>query len=168
MMSTSEDLTVRTGLLMEAVESQRALAGEALERLHERLAGLDDVVREEIRVTLLEELRALGEEGRQAAASLRGLRRAAHAHLAAWSAAIAAVAAAIPLLLSWWLLPRAADVAALRSTRAELTANLAQLTQHGGRVQLRRCGAVARLCVRIDRAAPAYGEGGEFAVVKGY
>jgi hypothetical protein len=163
-----DDLTVRAGLLLDTVESQRMQATEVLERLQQHLAHLDDVVRDEIRATLLEELRALTEEGRQARASLRRLRQAAHAHLGLWSAAIAVFAAAVPLALSWWLTPSAAELDALRVTRAQLTANLAQLSAEGGRVQLRHCGSSPRLCVRVERTAPRYGEGGEYAIVKGY
>jgi hypothetical protein len=74
----------------------------------------------------------------------------------------------IPLGLCLWVLPTRADVARLRATRDELAANLVRLTQQGGRAQLRHCGTEQRLCVRIDRAAPAYGEGAEYLVVKGY
>jgi len=35
-------------------------------------------------------------------------------------------------------------------------------------VQLRHCGAARRLCVRVDRGAPLYGEAADFLVVKGY
>jgi hypothetical protein len=47
-MSTPEaavaDTTVRIGLLMEAVESQRALVSSALEQLQQHTAGLDAIV----------------------------------------------------------------------------------------------------------------------------
>jgi hypothetical protein len=33
---------------------------------------------------------------------------------------------------------------------------------------LRHCGDAQRLCVRVERAAPRYGEGGEYAIVQGY
>lgn len=163
-----EDVTVRMGLLMEAVESQREQAAAALERLERHAAGLDTVVREQIRATLTEELTELTEEGRRAAHSLRGAGQAANRRVLAWSIGSAALAAAIPLGISIWLLPTPADVAALRATRDQLTANLTRLTEQGGRVQLRRCGAAGRLCVRIERAAPAYGEGADYAIVKGY
>jgi hypothetical protein len=163
-----DDLTVRAGLLLDSAEAQRAQATEVLERLQQHLAQLDDVVRDEIRATLLEELRTVADEGRQASASLRRLRQAAHAHLGLWSTVIAAGAAAVPLALSWWLTPSAAELDALRTTRAELKANIAQLSAAGGRVQLRHCGDVARLCARVERAAPRYGEGGEYAILKGY
>jgi hypothetical protein len=72
-----EDDTLRLGLLAEAVQGQQTLAGTALERLREHTAGLDAIVREEIRHTLVEELRSLGDDSRRAGAALRRLQRAA-------------------------------------------------------------------------------------------
>ena len=46
--------------------------------------------------------------------------------------------------------------------------DIARLTQQGGHVELRRCGAARRLCVRVDRGAPMYGEAADYLVVKGY
>jgi hypothetical protein len=163
-----EDLTVRIGLLMEAVESQRDLTAGVLERLERQVAGLDEVVRDQIRATLAEELGALTEEGRRAAQSLRGLGQLAHRRVFFSGIASAVLAALIPLGIWWWLLPSPAELDRLRATRDGLAANVARLTEQGGRVQLRRCGAGDRLCVRIERAAPAYGEGADYAVIKGY
>jgi hypothetical protein len=163
-----EDLTVRIGLLMEAVESQRALASTALEQLQGHLAGLDGVVRDQIRATLAEELHTLAAESDHAVRSLRSAARAANLRLAVWTGAVSTVAVAIPLGLCLWLLPTRADIAALRSTRDELAANVLRLAQQGARAQLRRCGSTQRLCVRIDRSAPAYGEGADYLIVKGY
>ncbi|TLY70668.1 MAG: hypothetical protein E6K35_14360 [Gammaproteobacteria bacterium] len=159
---------MKVGLLMEAAETQRALAAAALEQLREHAAGLDGIVREEIRSTLIEELGALDEESRRAAQSLRALKQAASLRLAAWSVGVAALSAAIPLTIGWWLLPSHAEVAALRVTRAELSSHVAQLIQQGGRVELRHCGAARRLCVHVDRSAPTYGEASDYLVVKGY
>jgi hypothetical protein len=78
------------------------------------------------------------------------------------------VAAALPFALAWWLLPSRAELQALRATRDELAGNIARLSERGAQAQLRRCGSERRLCVRIDRSAPAYGESGEYLVVKGY
>jgi hypothetical protein len=163
-----EDVTVRIGLLMEAVESQRALASAALEQLQGHVAGLDAVVRAEIRSTLGEELHTLAAEGERAVLSLRSAARAANLRLAVWTLAVSAVAGAIPLGLCLWLVPTRADVAGLRATRDELAGNVVRLTQQGGRAQLRHCGNTQRLCVRIDRAAPAYGEAADYLIIKGY
>src|SRR5437763_479431 len=107
---------MKVGLLMEAAETQRALAAAALEQLREHAAGLDGIVREEIRSTLIEELGALDEDSRRAAESLRALKQAASLRLAAWSVGVAALSAAIPLTIGWWLLPSHAEVAARRAS----------------------------------------------------
>ena len=163
-----EDDTMKLGLLMEAVQAQQALAETSLDRLREHTAGLDAVVREEIRHTLIEEMHALAEDGRRAAEALRRLQRAANLRHLLWMAAMVGVAAVVPFVIARYLLPTRADLAALAARRAELAAEVARLTRQGGNVELRRCGAAQRLCVHVDRSAPAYGEGGEFLVVKGY
>jgi len=76
-----EDETLKLGLLMEAAQAQQTLAATALDRLREHTAGLDRVVREEIRATLLEEMQALDEESRRAAEALRRLQRTANLRL---------------------------------------------------------------------------------------
>jgi hypothetical protein len=160
--------TVKLGLLMEAAATHQALATGALERLREHTAGIDAVVREEIRHTLLEELHALSDDCHHARDALLEVGRAARRRFAWLSAVTLMLAAAVPAaVLAWWL-PSPAEIAALREGRAQLSANLARLAEQGGRVQLRRCGSEQRLCVRIDHAAPAYGEGGEFRIVQGY
>jgi hypothetical protein len=168
MAARMEDDTMRLGLLMEAAQAQQNLAGSALDRLREHTTGLDAVVRDEIRTTLLEELRALGEESHRAAEALRRLQRTANLRLLVWSAVTAVLSSVIPLAITAWLLPTRTDVSALGARRDELAANIARLTRQGGNVQLRRCGSAQRLCVRVDRGAPSYGEDGDFLVVKGY
>jgi hypothetical protein len=154
--------------MMEAAQSQQQLAAATLARLDENVRGLDAVVRETVSHTLLEELQALADDSRHTAQALRELRRAAGARLVLLSGALAAVSAAVPLACSWWLLPDPAEITSLRATRAELAADIARLTAQGGHVQLRRCGSAQRLCVRVERAGPAYGDGADFLVVKGY
>ncbi|GAC1461325.1 MAG: hypothetical protein PVSMB6_21700 [Steroidobacteraceae bacterium] len=163
-----EDLTLKLGLLMEAAQAQQALAANALEALRERTGALDNVVREEIRTTLIEELREVADDSRRAAHGLRALQRVATVRIAVWSLGIATLATALPLGLAWWLLPTRADVVALRLLRDQLNSNIQFLSAQGGRAALRRCGAAHRLCVRVDRDAPAYGDAGDYLVVKGY
>jgi hypothetical protein len=164
----TDDATLRLGLLMEAAQTQQALAATAIERLREHTLSLDDIVREEIRHTLIEELGALVEDGRRAAESLRRLSRTASLRVTGWSVGVAVLAAALPLGAATWLLPSRVEVSALRATRDELQDNIARLAQQGGRVQLRHCGAGKRLCVRVERSQPAYGESADYLVVKGY
>ena len=75
---------------------------------------------------------------------------------------------AIPLALACWLMPSHAEVVALRAKHDELTAQIENLERKGGRIDLRRCGVGARLCVRVDRKAPIYGEQSDYLIVRGY
>jgi hypothetical protein len=163
-----EDETLKLGLLMEAAQSHQSLAATALERLREHTSGLDTIVREEIRATLLDEMKALGEDSRRAAEALRRLQRTANLRLIAWSAGILSLASILPCAFAWCLLPRHAEIQALAAKRDELTANIARLSSQGGNVELRHCGTPQRLCVRVERSAPMYGAAGDFMVIKGY
>jgi hypothetical protein len=161
------DDTMKLGLLMEAAHAQQALAASALERLTAHASGLDDIVREEIRRTLVEELQSLGDESKRAAEALRRLGRSANTRVVLWSVGLTLLCA-VPMCGEWWLLPSQGELAALRSKRDDLAASVAGLEQRGGRIDLRRCGGTDRLCVRVDRKAPAYGEAADYFVVKGY
>jgi hypothetical protein len=163
-----EEETLKVGLLMEAAQAQQALAATTLDRLREHTVGLDEIVRAEIRATLIEEMRALGEDIQRTATALRRLQRIANLRLIVWGAAVLSVAALIPGALAWWLLPTHVEIQALAAKRDELSANLARLSRQGGHVELRQCGNEQRLCVRIERGAPVYGAAGDFRVVKGY
>jgi len=163
-----EDETLKLGLLMEAAQAQQTLATTTLERLREHAAGLDAIVREEIRATFLEEMKALGEDSYRAAHALRRLQRTATVRLVSWGAAVLSLAALLPFTLAWSLLPTRSEIQSLTARRDEMTANIARLSGQGGRVELRHCGTEQRLCVRVERSAPAYGAAGDFLVVKGY
>jgi len=162
-----EDETLKLGLLMEAAQAQQALAATTFDRLREHTAGLDAIVREEIRTTLLEEMRALADESCRAAEALRRLQRSANLRLVLWSAAVLTLVSLVPCAIAWWLLPTRADIQALGAKRDELTASIARLARQGGSLELRHCGTTQRLCVRVERGAPAYGAAGDFMIVKG-
>src|ERR1700716_2371446 len=149
---------MKLGLLMEAAQAQQALAAAALQQLREHTGGLDAIVREEIRGTLIEELTALGDDSRRAAQTLRGLSHVASFRVAAWSVGVTALSAAIPFGVAWWMLPSRAETAARRAARAALTPNVARLTRQGARVGWPPGGAPGRLWGRAGRAAPMYGE----------
>jgi hypothetical protein len=159
---------MKLGLLMEAAHAQQTLADTALERLNAHLRDLDTVVRDEIRHTLVEELQVVMNETKRSAEALRRLRRSANLRVGLWSLGLTVVCSAIPLCLAWWLLPSAGEVSALRAKRDDLESAVARLEQRGARLDLRRCGVGNRLCVRVDRKAPVYGEAGDYLVIKGY
>jgi hypothetical protein len=163
-----EDNTLKLGLLMEAAQAQQALAETTLEKLSAHIRDLDDIVRDEIRRTLVEELQVLGNEGRHAAEALRRLGRSANVRVSLWSVGMTLLCTAIPLSAAWWFLPSQGELAALRARRDELASSVARLEQRGARIDLRRCGGSDRLCVRVDRKAPVYGAAADYFVVKGY
>ena len=162
-----DDDTLRIGLLMESAQTQQRLAQTQLDRLQAHTRGIDGIVREEIRRTLTDEIRALHVECERAALALRGVQRAVTWRSLAGSLALGVVCLAVPASIGRWLLPSADDIGRLRTERDALARNVAQLEQQGGRVQWRRCGDTHRLCVRVDRQAPVYG-GGDYLVVAGY
>ncbi len=163
-----EESTIKVGLLMEAAQAQQTLAESVLEKLNAHTRELDTVVRDEIRHTLVEEIQVLGNESRRAAEALRSLGRSANLRVAFWSVGLTLLCTGIPLFATWCFLPSQSELTNLRAKREELVSSLARLEQRGARVDLRHCGGTTRLCVRVDRKAPVYGENGDYFVVKGY
>ncbi len=166
--ATLDDATMKVGLLMESAQAHQKLAEGQLQRLRTHTQDLDSVVRDEIRRTLAQELRALTTEAARATRALEKIRGAGALRGSAWSLAAALLCTLLPLGVARWALPSAAEIAALRSRRDELSANLAKLEQQGGRIDWRRCGDARRLCVRVDRQAPTYGDKADYFVIEGY
>ena len=160
--------TMKVALLMEAAQAQQRLSQESLDRLAVHTRDLDALVRDEVRRTVSEALGNVVTESRRATEALQRVRRAAHVRTLLWTVSIATICSGVAMGEAWWILPSQGEIAALGARRDALSANIARLEQHGGGVDVRRCGARARLCVRIDRDAPAYGPGADYLVVKGY
>lgn len=156
------------GLLMESAQAHQKLAETHLEQLRAHTRGLDAVVRDEIRRTLIDELKMLSVESKRTADTLRRIGRGAVARVGLSSIMIAILSTCIPMAIMRWTLPSEAAIAALRVRRDTLAASVATMEQRGGRIEWRRCGQTARLCVRVDRQAPAYGENADYHVVAGY
>jgi hypothetical protein len=163
-----DDATMRVGLLMESAQAHQKLAEGQLERLRIHTQDLDGVVRDEIRRTLVEELRALTAEAARATRALENVRGAAWRRGAILSLAAASLCTLGPIAIARWALPSAAEIETLRLRRDELSANLAKLEQEGGRIDWRRCGEGRRLCVRVDRKAPTFGDKADYFVIQGY
>ena len=159
---------MRLGLLMEAAQAQQRLGQESLERLAAHTRDLDAIVRDEIRRTAAEALGSVASESRRAIESLQRMRRAANVRTLLWTVSIAMVCSGVAMGEAWWMLPSQSEIAALRARRDGLAANIASLERRGGMLDIRTCGARGRLCVRVDRNAPAYGPGADYLVVKGY
>lgn len=160
--------TMKLGLLMEAAQAHQVLAGAHLEQLQSLTRGLDGVVRDVIRRTLVEEWQAVIGEAERAASALRRLQREAGRRIWSYGLGAALVCSLGPWALVQVLLPSTAQVARLRAQRDALAVEVTRLEQRGGRVEWRTCGPQARLCVRIDRNAPVFGRDGDyFYIVKG-
>jgi hypothetical protein len=162
------DEAMRLGLLMEAAQAQQRLGQESLDRLAAHTRDLDLIVSDEIRRTLAEALGSVASESRRATDSLQRMRRAANVRTLLWTVSIAMICSGVAMGEAWWMLPSQSEIAALRSRRDMLAANVARLEQQGGMLDIKTCGARARLCVRVDRNAPVYGAGADYLVVKGY
>ena len=162
------DEAMKLGLLMEAAQAQQRLGQESLERLAAHTRDIDVIVRDEIRRTVAEALGNVAGESRLATESLQRVRRAANMRTLLWTVTIAMVCSGIAMGEAWWLLPSQGEIAALRIRRDALASNVARLERRGGMLDVRACGARARLCVRVDRNAPAYGPGADYLIVKGY
>ena len=162
-----DEQTMRLGLLMESAQAHQKLAELHLEKLRAHTEDLDGVVRDEIRRTLVAELQGLTGEVDRAARMLQGMKRALQIRSLAWNVVMVTCCAAVPGAIARWGLPSADEVAALRAQRAQLQQDVARLVQRGGRVEWRDCGDAKRLCVRVDRDAPVFGEKADFYVVKG-
>jgi hypothetical protein len=165
---TIDDTTMKFGLLMESVQAQQKLAESHLEQLRAHTQDLDAVVRDEIRRTLIEELQSLWAESKRVTEALTRIRRGATLRVGLWSVATAILCAGIPVGIMRWTVPSGSDVTALRARRDELSASVAILEGRGGRIDWRRCGDRSRLCVRVDRKAPTYGDNADYLVVAGY
>jgi hypothetical protein len=153
---------------MEAAASHQNLAENMLRQLAAYTQDLEGVVRGEIRRALAEELQALGSETQSAIEGLRTIRRSITVRVGAWNLGVVMLSTLVSFGAGWLMLPSHAEIARLRERRDELSGVVAQLDHQGGRVDLRRCGESQRLCVRIDRQAPAYGAASDYYVVKGY
>jgi hypothetical protein len=163
-----DETTVKFGLLMESAQAHQHLAETHLEKLRAHVQDLDGVVREEIRRTLVEELQALTAETHGATQALRSMKRSASLRHGLWMLSLTAFCTAVPAAVLHYVLPSPAELTQLRAQRDRLAVEIARLEQQGGRVQWHRCGEAGRLCARIDRHAPAYGEHGDYYVLEGY
>jgi hypothetical protein len=153
---------VELGQILETVHAQQAQLHGMLASLESRSRDLDASVGEAVQRALMQPA------GLRAAEKLAQVHQATSVRLARWSFGLVSGCALVPALLSWMLMPSRTQLLQARQTFEQLSAGIAQLSREGGRVELRHCGTANRLCVRIDRKSPLYGESADFMVLKGY
>lgn len=163
-----DDTTMKLGLLMEAAQTHQKSADCTLRKLKATANDLATIVRDEVRSVIVEEFQSLAADSQHASVSLREVHRVANVRAVVWSLSLTVLCSAIPLLLACWLIPSRSEIAVLRAKHDELATKIASLEERGGRIDLRRCGNSGRLCVRVDRKAPSYGEQSDYLVVRGY
>jgi uncharacterized protein YPO0396 len=163
-----DDTTMKLGLLMEAAQAHQKAAESSLKRLKATANDLAGIVRDEVRHVVIEEFQSLAADSKRASDALHEVQHAANVRALVWSVGITTLCSAIPLLLTCWIIPSRAEISALRAKHDELATKIASLEERGGRIDLRRCGDGARLCVRVDRKAPTYGAQSDYLVVRGY
>jgi hypothetical protein len=167
-MNDAGDKTLAFGLLMESAQAHQRVAEHQLERLRQHTQELDGVVRDEIKRTLIEELKELSAETQQAVRSMQRAQRGAGVRSALWSVGVTTLCASIPVCVAEFILPSTQEIGVLRAQREQLSMSVAALQRQGGRIELKHCGADGHLCVRVDLKAPKYGEKADFYVVAGY
>jgi hypothetical protein len=159
---------MKLGLLMEAAQAQQKVAETSLRRLKAISSELATVVRDEVHRALVEELSSLTQDAQRATDALHAVGRAAAVRALVWSIGLSTLCSIVPLSLACWIVPSPSEIESLRAKRDELASHIAQLQQQGGGVDLRHCGKGSRLCVRVDRKAPTYGEHSDYLIVGGY
>jgi len=159
---------MQVGLLLETVQRQQHQIEGLLQRLELWSGDLDGVVRESVRHTLVEELQAAAQAARQAGDALQSVHRHVRLRIGIWGLCLMVACTATPVALAWALVPRPARIAQLRQQYDDMAARLERLKEEGGGIDVRRCGTAPRLCVRVDRKAPAYGDAADYLVIKGY
>jgi hypothetical protein len=166
-MLPSQNRTVSIGLLMETAQGHQELAEDSLKRLQQHTQGLDDVVRDTIRRTMIAELGSLIEHSNRTIESLAGLQRRLQLRTLWSGALLSAVPALLAGLCMWWVVPSPERLLALRAQQQQLLESMQRLTASGAQLDLRQCGTPARLCVRVDRHAPGYGEHADYLIAQG-
>ena len=160
--TSSAGAPVELDRILETVHAQQAQLHGMLASLESRSRDLDASVGEAVQRALMQPA------GLRAAEQLAQVHRASSVRLARWSFGVVSGCALVPALLSWMLMPSRTQLLQARQTFDQLSGAIAQLSREGGRIELRHCGVANRLCVRVDRKSPFYGESADFVVLKGY
>jgi hypothetical protein len=163
----NSDLSVGTepvdlSRVLETVHAQQSQLHGMLATLDTRSRDLDSTLDEAVQRAFM------AAAGVRAAEKLSQIHRATGVRFALWSFAVVSACSLVPTVLTWMLMPSRAQMIQARQSLDQLTAGIARLSREGGRIDLHHCGEANRLCVRVDRKAPFYGDNSDYAVLKGY
>jgi hypothetical protein len=158
----TEGVAADTGRVLEAVHAQQAQIHGILATLDTRSRDLDAVLADTVQRAFLDAA------GLRAAGTLSQIHRATGTRFALWSFGIVSCCSLVPAVASWMLMPSRTQLTQARQDLDQLSAGIARLSREGGRIEMRHCGEAGRLCVRVERKAPFYGENSDYAVLKGY
>jgi hypothetical protein len=159
---TADSAPIELDRILETVHAQQSQLRDLLASLETRSRDLDASLGDAVQRALMQP------SGLRAAERLAQVQRTSTVRFARWSFGVVSGCALVPAFLSWMLMPSRTQLLQARQSYDRLSAGVAQLAREGGRIELRNCGAASRLCVRIDRKSPFYGESGDFMVLKGY
>jgi hypothetical protein len=159
---STEAAPVDLGRILETVHAQQSQIHGMLATLDSRSRELDTTLGDTVQRAFMDAA------GLRAAQTLSQVHRATGVRFARWSFGVVSACALVPTLMTWILMPSRGQVIQARQTFDQLSAAVAQLSREGGRIDLRHCGAANRLCVRVDRKSPFYGESADYMVLKGY
>jgi hypothetical protein len=150
------------GRVLETVHAQHSQLHGMLATLDTRSRDFDSAMGEAVQRAFMDAA------GLRAAEKLSQIHRATGMRFALWSFGIVSACSLVPTVLTWMLMPSRPQLTQARQSLDQLSAGIARLSREGGRIDLRHCGEANRLCVRVDRKAPFYGESADYAVIKGY
>jgi hypothetical protein len=153
---------VDLGRVLETVHAQQSQIHGLLAHLDTRSRDLDSALGEAVQRAFRDAA------GLQAATKLSQVHRATGVRFARWSFGVVSACALVPTILTWMLMPSRAQLTQARQSLDQLSAGITRMSREGGRIDLRHCGEANRLCVRVERKAPFYGENSDYAVLKGY
>jgi hypothetical protein len=153
---------VDLGQVLETVHAQQSQIHGMLATLDSRSRDLDSAMGEAVQRAFMDAA------GLRAAEKLSQIHRATGMRFALWSFGIVSACSLVPTVLTWMWMPSRAQMTQARQSLDQMSAGIARLSREGGRIDLRHCGEANRLCVRVDRKTPFYGEKADYAVVKGY
>jgi len=159
---STESAPVDLGRVLETVHAHQSQIHGMLATLDTRSRDLDSAMGEAVQRAFMDAA------GMRAAEKLSQIHRATGMRFALWSFGIVSACSLVPTVLTWMLMPSRAQMTQARQSLDQLSAGIARLSREGGRMDLRHCGEANRLCVRVDRKTPFYGESADYAVVKGY